>query len=104
MGASGCMGEFWGSVVSFQLSVRSRKRFFDSSFIIQHSSFPAFLPLPPFRFFCYRESFYRPKRENKGGPIMDMQQLVRELKIQNKSKIVMLVADGLGGLPIEPGG
>ena len=35
---------------------------------------------------------------------MDIQQLVRELKIQNKSKIVMLVADGLGGLPIEPGG
>ena len=35
---------------------------------------------------------------------MDIQQLVRELKVQNKSKIVMLVADGLGGLPIEPGG
>ena len=35
---------------------------------------------------------------------MDIQQLVRDLKITNKSKIVMLVADGLGGLPIEPGG
>ncbi len=35
---------------------------------------------------------------------MDMQELVRELKTTNKSKIVMLVADGLGGLPIEPGG
>lgn len=35
---------------------------------------------------------------------MDIQQLVRELKTPNKSKIVMLVADGLGGLPIEPGG
>jgi len=35
---------------------------------------------------------------------MDIQQLVRDLKTQNKSKIVMLVADGLGGLPIEPGG
>lgn len=35
---------------------------------------------------------------------MDIQQLVRELKTSNKSKIVMLVADGLGGLPIEPGG
>ena len=33
-----------------------------------------------------------------------MQQLVRELKTPNPSKIVMLVADGLGGLPIEPGG
>lgn len=35
---------------------------------------------------------------------MDTQQLVRELKIENQSKIVMLVADGLGGLPIEAGG
>src|SRR5665647_1754091 len=35
---------------------------------------------------------------------MDIQQLVSELKIANKSKIVMLVADGLGGLPVEPGG
>jgi 2,3-bisphosphoglycerate-independent phosphoglycerate mutase len=35
---------------------------------------------------------------------MDIQQLVRELKTQNSSKIVLLVADGLGGLPIEPGG
>jgi len=35
---------------------------------------------------------------------MDIQQLVRSLKITNDSKIVMLVADGLGGLPIEPGG
>ncbi|MCE5266437.1 MAG: 2,3-bisphosphoglycerate-independent phosphoglycerate mutase [Planctomycetaceae bacterium] len=35
---------------------------------------------------------------------MDIQALVRDLKTQNKSKIVMLVADGLGGLPVEPGG
>jgi 2,3-bisphosphoglycerate-independent phosphoglycerate mutase len=35
---------------------------------------------------------------------VDIQQLVRELKTENSSKIVMLVADGLGGLPIEPGG
>jgi 2,3-bisphosphoglycerate-independent phosphoglycerate mutase len=35
---------------------------------------------------------------------MDIQALVRELKTKNDSKIVMLVADGLGGLPIEPGG
>jgi 2,3-bisphosphoglycerate-independent phosphoglycerate mutase len=35
---------------------------------------------------------------------MDIQHLVRELKTSNTSKIVMLVADGLGGLPIEPGG
>ncbi len=35
---------------------------------------------------------------------MDMQSLVRELKIKNDNKIVMLVADGLGGLPIEPKG
>lgn len=35
---------------------------------------------------------------------MDTQQLVRELKTENQSKIVMLVADGLGGLPVEVGG
>ena len=35
---------------------------------------------------------------------MDIQPFVRELKIQNKSKIVMLIADGLGGLPVTPGG
>jgi 2,3-bisphosphoglycerate-independent phosphoglycerate mutase len=33
-----------------------------------------------------------------------MQDLVRELKQTNESKIVLLVADGIGGLPIEPGG
>lgn len=35
---------------------------------------------------------------------MDMHDLTRELREDNKSKIVMLVADGLGGLPLEPGG
>lgn len=30
--------------------------------------------------------------------------LIRQLREDNKTKIVMLVADGLGGLPIEPGG
>jgi 2,3-bisphosphoglycerate-independent phosphoglycerate mutase len=35
---------------------------------------------------------------------MDIQSLVRELKLKNDHKIVMLVADGLGGLPVEPGG
>ena len=35
---------------------------------------------------------------------MDMHDLTRELKQDNGSKIVMLVADGLGGLPLEPGG
>ncbi|MGA2255860.1 MAG: 2,3-bisphosphoglycerate-independent phosphoglycerate mutase [Thermoguttaceae bacterium] len=35
---------------------------------------------------------------------MEIQQLVSELKIKNGSKIVLLVADGLGGLPLEPGG
>lgn len=30
--------------------------------------------------------------------------LIRELAEKNTTKIVMLVADGLGGLPIEPGG
>jgi len=35
---------------------------------------------------------------------MDIQQLVRDLHTANNSKIVMLVADGLGGLPQQPGG
>jgi len=35
---------------------------------------------------------------------MEIQPLVRELKVKNDSKIVLLVADGLGGLPLEPGG
>jgi 2,3-bisphosphoglycerate-independent phosphoglycerate mutase len=34
----------------------------------------------------------------------DLQDLTRKLQRQNDSKIVMLVADGLGGLPIEAGG
>jgi 2,3-bisphosphoglycerate-independent phosphoglycerate mutase len=35
---------------------------------------------------------------------VDIQELVRGLAVKNDSKIVMLVADGLGGLPIVPGG
>jgi 2,3-bisphosphoglycerate-independent phosphoglycerate mutase len=35
---------------------------------------------------------------------MDIHELTRELKVSNDSKIVMLVADGLGGLPQSPGG
>ena len=35
---------------------------------------------------------------------MDTHALTRELFVTNDSKIVMLVADGLGGLPQEPGG
>ncbi|HEX4132591.1 MAG TPA: 2,3-bisphosphoglycerate-independent phosphoglycerate mutase [Pirellulales bacterium] len=35
---------------------------------------------------------------------MDMHDLTRSLFQKNDSKIVMLVADGLGGLPMEPGG
>jgi 2,3-bisphosphoglycerate-independent phosphoglycerate mutase len=30
--------------------------------------------------------------------------LIRDLAEKNNTKIVMLVADGLGGLPTEPGG
>ncbi|HUP77915.1 MAG TPA: phosphoglycerate mutase, partial [Pirellula sp.] len=33
-----------------------------------------------------------------------MHTLTRELQLGNDSKIVMLVADGLGGLPMTPGG
>jgi len=35
---------------------------------------------------------------------MDIHDLTRELNQKNKGKIVMLVADGLGGLPEKPGG
>jgi 2,3-bisphosphoglycerate-independent phosphoglycerate mutase len=35
---------------------------------------------------------------------MDLHRLTRELKVKNNTKIVMYVADGLGGLPQEPGG
>lgn len=35
---------------------------------------------------------------------MDIQDLTRSLKVKNDSKIVMLVADGIGGLPLVPGG
>lgn len=36
--------------------------------------------------------------------MIDIHELTRELKRQNDSKIVLLVADGLGGLPLDPGG
>src|SRR5437660_10356331 len=35
---------------------------------------------------------------------MNLHQLIRELRESNDSKIVLLVADGLGGWPMEPGG
>ena len=35
---------------------------------------------------------------------MNTHDLVRELREANSSKIVLLVADGLGGLPLTPGG
>ncbi|MFM8435290.1 MAG: phosphoglycerate mutase, partial [Planctomycetia bacterium] len=35
---------------------------------------------------------------------MNQLDLVRELAEKSTTKIVMLVADGLGGLPLEPGG
>ncbi len=33
---------------------------------------------------------------------MDMHQLTRRLQERNEAKLVLLVADGLGGLPLEP--
>src|SRR5213080_3400197 len=35
---------------------------------------------------------------------MNIHELIRELREPSDSKIVLLVADGLGGLPMEPGG
>src|SRR6476659_5643078 len=39
-----------------------------------------------------------------GKNAMDLHDLTRELQQKNDSKIVLLVADGLGGLPMTPGG
>src|SRR5216110_679807 len=35
---------------------------------------------------------------------MNIHDLIRDLQETNGTKIVLLVADGLGGLPLEPGG
>src|SRR5215470_4553646 len=35
---------------------------------------------------------------------MQLHDLMRQLQVRNQSKIVLLVADGLGGLPLTPGG
>ncbi len=35
---------------------------------------------------------------------MELHDLMKKLKRENDSKIVMLVSDGIGGLPLEPGG
>ncbi|MFN6052809.1 MAG: phosphoglycerate mutase, partial [Planctomycetia bacterium] len=35
---------------------------------------------------------------------MNLHELIKELREDNKSKIVLLVADGVGGLPLSPGG
>src|SRR5688572_19157167 len=45
-----------------------------------------------------------PARQPNRRLTMDPHQLTRELHTKNDSKIVMLVADGLGGLPMTPGG
>jgi 2,3-bisphosphoglycerate-independent phosphoglycerate mutase len=39
-----------------------------------------------------------------GASWMDVHTLTRDLQVRNNSKIVMLVADGIGGLPMLPGG
>src|SRR5579872_4944605 len=35
---------------------------------------------------------------------MDLHDLLRRLHVKNSTKLVLLVADGLGGLPLTPGG
>ena len=49
--------------------------------VIRHFRLPLF-PFPPC--FCYRETFYRPKPENKGALPWIFRQLVRELKIHEQ--------------------
>jgi 2,3-bisphosphoglycerate-independent phosphoglycerate mutase len=39
-----------------------------------------------------------------GTSTMHMHDLIRQIREPNPTKIVLLVADGLGGLPVEPGG
>lgn len=62
---------------------------------------------------CQRVSFWddrgwlgetSPRRHENRKTAMDMHDLTRQLHAKNDSKIVMLVADGLGGLPWEAGG
>src|SRR5262245_41140243 len=36
--------------------------------------------------------------------LMQLHDLMRKLHVRNNTKIVLLVADGLGGLPLTPGG
>src|SRR6266542_2331512 len=38
------------------------------------------------------------------APFMNLHDLIRDLREPNSTKIVLVVADGLGGLPLEPGG
>ena len=54
--------------------------------------------------FLIRLGKHHHPRIDKELYVMDMHELTRELKMHNDSKIVMLVADGLGGLPLAPGG
>src|SRR5262249_10165345 len=56
---------------------------------------------------CYKErADSRPisTRKSDIDGTSTMHQLIRELREANGSKIGLLVADGLGGLPLEPGG
>jgi 2,3-bisphosphoglycerate-independent phosphoglycerate mutase len=48
---------------------------------------------------AYQANLFEPKVE--GRPMLD---LIKQLAIPNETRIVLAVADGLGGLPIEPGG
>ena len=80
---------------------RSRLAVAPSAVVIR--TFSRLVPRPVFA--TTESHSYRPAaKQYKESPRWIFTNLTRELKVQNDSKIVMLVADGLGGLPLEPGG
>src|SRR5262249_26131674 len=58
---------------------------------------------PPMNRRRHRRPRYTSSFRNYKIP-MNLHQLIRDLREPSKTTIVLLVADGLGGLPLQPGG